>query len=258
VFSRDPGAIGSQNDSTSYSSTTLDQAPRFFEEPSGVPTQLDEAWPPMTSREQALILNQSYRGATTQLQRDDQPTVALAQAPIFSPDCAGAAGQSPPASYPQSFASGEASGQTAIFSQDHGGIASNYNRINSRSTALEHDATCFPDLSVMPTQQNSIRYSTATSVQAPIFSRDPGGVGGRMYQPAYFSGGTDQVSTSYQDSSGVSDQFDRMGNLEDPSRGFVSSRHMPMASDHFGDAGYLAADSGQAATFLQNLVGVSR
>ncbi|KAL9125037.1 MAG: hypothetical protein Q9217_005698 [Psora testacea] len=257
VFSRDPGVIGIQIDGTSYNSTALDQAPRFFQDPSEVPTQLDPAWLSMTSREQAPTYDQTYGGAMAQLQREDQPTIALAQAPIFSQVSAGAAGQSSPASYQHSFALGEGTGQTEILSRDHGGVATNHNCINSLSVAPEHNPTCFPDLGVIPTQQNGICYSTATSVQAPVFSQDPGGVSSHVHRQAYFSGGTDQVSTSYQDSGGAVEQFNAIGYLEAPSGSIVSSNHLHTASDQFDHAGYIAAGAGQASTFLQNPVGVS-
>lgn len=257
VFSRDPGVIGIQVDGTSYNSTALDQAPRFFQDPSGVPTQLDPAWLSMTSREQAPTYDQSYGGATAQLQCEDQPTIASAQAPMFSQVSAGAAGQASPESYQHSFASGEGSGQTAMLSRDHGGVATNHNRINSLLIAPEHNPTCFPDLGAIPTQQNGICYSTATSVQAPVFSRDPGGVMSHVHRQAYFSGGTDQVSTSFQNSGGAVEQFNAIGYLEAPSGSIVSSNHLHTASDQFDRARYLAAGAGQAPTFLQNPVGVS-
>jgi len=152
VFSRDLGAIGSQSDGTSYHSTALEQAPRFFQDPSGVPTQLDPAWLSVDSREQAPTFNQSYGGVTTQLQGEDQPSITLAQAPMFSQDIAVAASQSSPADYQQSFASGKGSGQAAMFSRDHDGVASHHNRINSLSTAPEHDPTYFPVSGVILTQ----------------------------------------------------------------------------------------------------------
>ena len=252
VFSRDAGVIGIQIDGTGYSSTALDQAPRFFQDPSGVPTQLDPAWLSTTSREQAPTYNQSFGGATTQLQRKDKPTTALTQAPMFSQVSAGAAIRTSPASYQHSFASEEGLGQTAMLSRDYGWVANNRNHINSLSITPEHNPTCFPDLGVVPSQQNDICYSTATSVQAPVFSRDPGGVRGHMHRPAYFSVGTDQ------DSDGADEQFDAISYREAPSRGIVSSDHLHMASDQFNHGGYIAAGAGQTSTFLQNLVGDSR
>lgn len=257
VFSRDPGVVRVQIDSTGYSSTALDQAPRFFQDPSGVPTQLDPAWLSITSREQAPTYDQSYRGATTQLQRKDNPTIALAQAPMFSQVSAGAASQTSPASYQHPFVSEEGPGQTAMLSQNYSRVANNHNCISSLSITPEHHSTCFPDLGVIPTQQNGICYSTATSVQAPVFSQDPGGVRGHMHHPAYFSIGTDEVSTSYHDSGGAVEQFDAIGYREAPSRGMMSSNHLHMASDQFNRGGYAAAGVGQASTFLQNPVGVS-
>jgi len=131
VFSRDPDVIGIQIDGTGYSSTALDQALHFFQDPSGVPTQLDLAWLSMTSREQAPTYDQSYEGATTQLQREDKPTIALAQAPMFSQVSAEAASQTSSASYQHPFASEEGPGQTAMLSQNPGGVANNHNRISS-------------------------------------------------------------------------------------------------------------------------------
>jgi len=256
VFSRDLGAIGSQSDGTSYHSTALEQAPRFFQDPSGVPTQLDPAWLSVNSREQAPTFNQSYGGVTTQLQREDQPSIILAQAPMFSQDIAAAASQSSPVDYQQSFASGKGSGQAAMFSRDHDGVASHHNRINSLSTAPEHDPTYFPVSGVILTQQNSTCYSTATAMQAPVFSRDPGAVRGDLHRPTSFPVSTDQVSASYHDPGGVADQFNRMSYLEAISQGIVSSNNLPTASDQFGHESYLAAGPGQSAT-LQNPVGVS-
>lgn len=144
-----------------------------------------------------------------------------------------------------------------MLSRDHGGVATNHNRINSLSIAPEHNPTCFPDLGVIPTQQNGICYSTATSVQAPVFSRDPGGVRSHVHPQAYLSGGTDQVLISYQESGGAVEQFNATGYLEAPSRGIVLSNHLHTASNQFNHAGYLAAGVGQASTFLQSPVGIS-
>jgi len=105
---------------------------------------------------------------------------------MFSRISAEAARQTSSGSYQLSFASGENSEQTAMLSRDHGGVVINHNRINSLSIAPKHNPICFLDLGAIPTQQNGICYSTATSVQAPVFSRDPGGVMSHVHRQAYF------------------------------------------------------------------------
>jgi len=73
-----------------------------------------------------------------------------------------------------------------MFSRDYDRVAYHHNRINSLSTALEHDLTYFPVSGVILTQQNGICYSTATIMQAPVFSRDPSTVRGDLHRPTSF------------------------------------------------------------------------
>lgn len=236
VLSRDPGIVGDQVDGTPYNFTALDQAPLFFQDhsgvptqldqaplffqdPSGVPTQLDPAWLSMTSCEQAPTYDQSYGGGTAQLQLEPQPSVALAQVSMFSQVSTGVAGHNSPTGYQHPFTSDKVPG---------------------------HNATCFPDSGVVPTEQDGMCYSTATSAQAPMFSQAPGGFRGHVQRSAY-----------NQNSDGAVEQFNAISYLEVSSRGAAPSTYMLTASGQLNHAGYLEPGAGHSSTFLQNPVGVS-
>ena len=251
VFSQDFGVTGNQIDGTSHHLTTLDQAPRFSHDPSGILLQQESAWLSVNSRGQASTSNNSYDGFITRLQPEEQPAFALVQSSMFSQDYVGAAEQSAAAGYEQLFKTGESSEQALMPSRNYEWVTDHGSRINSLLIASVQDSTCSPDPSVITTHQNDICYSTATLVQAPVFSQDPGGVRGNVHRPVYLTVGADQVSTSCQDLSEVSDHLNSLNSCEVSTQGIVSSTNLPL-SDQFSHASYLAASLGHAPTYLQN------
>jgi hypothetical protein len=144
MLSQDSGAIVSQYYSTSYLSTAPEQAPLFCLDLSRDLMQPSPLWLSVAPPVQAPALIE--HGAV--VYREDHISDVLTQAPIFSQDPAGAAsqigwadpfGSEPATSYP--IRTMRVREPAPIFSQDPG---------------------------IVPTEQNSISYITATSVHDHI------------------------------------------------------------------------------------------
>lgn len=175
LFPHDPSTVEHQVNSTSCYLTALDQVPRFFHDPSGILVQQDSPWLSLNSRGHLSTVSKSYGLFTTQLQNKEQSALASVQSPMFSQDSR-TTGQRSTADYQQSFTPREGLEQAVMFSRDHCELSEHDSRINSLLTAPVHDSTCFPHSDVILMYQDGICYSTVTSMQASVFSQDPGGV----------------------------------------------------------------------------------
>lgn len=235
MLSQDPGAIVSQYYSTSLS-TASGQAPLFCLDPSRDLIQLSPLWLSMTSPEQASALSEHeavvYRG--------DHISDVLTQAPIFSQDPAGAGSQ---IGWADLFESGSAEMSSSGCSE----VTSHPNRT---MRVREPAPIFFEDTDIVPTEQNSTSYTTATSVHASVFSQHSREVGDHINRPTYLPLRSDQVSKFYHNSGGFPSQPNGTSYVVTPPLSLASLEGRPVTVNSFVHTGYNANGSEQVTTFL--------
>ncbi len=219
MLSQDPGAIVGQYYSTSLS-TAPEQAPLFCLDPSRDLIQLSPLWLSMAFPEQAPALSEHeavvYRG--------DHISDVLTQAPIFSMDPAGAGSQ---IGWADLFESGPA-----------------------EMRVREPAPIFFEDTDIVPTEQNSTSYTTATSVHASVFSQHSREVGDRINRPTYLPLRSDQVSKFYHNPGGIPSQPNGTSYVVTPPLSLASLEGRPVTVNSFVHTGYNADGSEQVTTFL--------
>ena len=232
MLSQDPGAIVSQYYSTSLS-TAPEQALLFCLDPSRDLIQLSPLWLPMASPEQAPTLSEHEAVVC----RGDHISDVLTQASIFSQDPAGAGSQ---IGWADLFESGPAEMSPSGCSGVTSGVTSYPNRT---MRVREPAPIFFEDTDIVPAEQNSTSYTTATSVHASVFSQHSREVGDHINRPTYLPLRSDQVSKFYHNPGGIPSQPNGTGYVVAPPLSLASLEGRPVTVDSFVHTGHNANGS---------------